>query len=245
MRHRRADLGRERRPALTPATPDYLPPVRTFFDRQYAAYDRYWWRGPNRYSTDPAAHTPFNAAWLTAAARRGPGRALDLGAGEGADAIRLAQLGYQVDAIDASAVACEKADWFARAEGADVTVRCEPAETASLTGPYDIVLMNGCLHYVRDKGSVLTRAAAASTADAVHAVALFSTATPLPPEHAAIPVFPDEEGGIVEQFYCGWRRLFRARERSRAEHSHPGFSPHVHSHIKVVAARQPERTRTR
>jgi SAM-dependent methyltransferase len=199
----------------------------------------------NRYSTDPVSHTAFNAAWLAAAARRGPGRALDLGAGEGADAIRLARLGYQVDAIDASAVACEKAERFARAEGVGIGVRCEPIETASLTGTYDVVLMNGCLHYVRDKNSVLTRAARASAADAVHAITLFSTATPVPAEHASIPVFPDEEDGAVEQFYASWRMLLRARERGRREHSHPGFRPHVHSHIKLVAARRPERTAAR
>jgi SAM-dependent methyltransferase len=216
---------------------DYLPAVRGFFDRQYTAHERYWWRGSNRYSTDPDEHTAYNAAWLAAAARRGQGRALDLGSGEGADAIRLARLGYQVDAIDASAVACEKAERFARAERTLISVRCEPIETAILTGTYDIVLMNGCLHYVRDKNSVLARTAAASAEDAVHALALFSTATPVPDEHAAIPVFPDEEGGTVEQFYDGWQPLFHARERDRAEHSHPGFTPHVHSHVKLVAAR--------
>jgi hypothetical protein len=63
------------------AAPGYLPPIREFFNGQYAAHDRYWWRGANRYSTDPADHTAFNAAWLTAATRRGPGRALDLGPG--------------------------------------------------------------------------------------------------------------------------------------------------------------------
>jgi SAM-dependent methyltransferase len=225
-----------------PVAPDYLPTVRGFFDRQYTAHERYWWRGPNRYSTDPAEHTAYNAAWLAAAAQRGPGRALDLGSGEGADAIRLARLGYQVDAVDASAVACEKAERFARTEGTPITVRCEPIETAILTGPYDIVLMNGSLHYVRDKGSVLARTAAASAEDAVHAVALFSTATPVPGEHAVIPVFPDQEGGTVEQFYGGWRPLFHARERGRSEHSHPGFAPHVHSYVKLVAARVPGRS---
>lgn len=234
-------MGRERRPVLISATPDYLPAVRAFFDRQYSAHDRYWWRGPNRYSTSPADHTSFNAAWLAAAARRGPGLALDLGAGEGADAIRLARLGYQVDVVDASAVACEKAEWFARAERVDITVRCEPIETASLTGTYNVVLMNGCLHYVRDKDSVLARVARVSTTDAIHAIALFSTATPVPAEHAAIPVFPDEEGGTVEQFYAGWRALLHVRERGRAEHSHPGFGPHVHSYIKLVTARQTEK----
>jgi cyclopropane fatty-acyl-phospholipid synthase-like methyltransferase len=228
-----------------PVAPDYLPTVRGFFDRQYTVHERYWWRGPNRYSTDPAQHTAYNAAWLAAAAQRGPGRALDLGSGEGADAIKLARLGYQVDTVDASAVACEKAERFARTEGTPIIVRCEPIETAILTGPYDIVLMNGSLHYVRDKGSLLARAAAASAEDAVHAVALFSTATPVPGEHAVIPVFPDQEGGTVEQFYGGWRPLFHARERGRAEHSHPGFAPHVHSYVKLVAARVSGRSAAR
>jgi hypothetical protein len=102
------------------------------------------------------------------------------------------------------------------------------------------MLMNGCLHYVRDKASVLSRVLAASSPDAVHAVTVFSTATPVPSEHAVVPVFPDEEGGIVECFYHDWRELLRASERGRAEHSHPGFGPHVHSHIKLVAARCPK-----
>jgi SAM-dependent methyltransferase len=233
-------MGRVPDPCLG-AVPCYVTPVRDFFDAQYAAHGRYWWRGANRYSTSPADHTPFNAAWLAAAAQRRPGRALDLGAGEGADAIRLAMLGYDVDVVEVSAVACEKAERFARAEGVRMNVRCEPIETASLEGTYDVVLMNGCLHYVRDKSSVLTRVTAASTADAVHAVAVFSTATQVPAEHAVIPAFPDEEGGTVEQFYSGWQVLLRIYERDRAEHSHPGFAPHAHSHIKLIAARQPER----
>lgn len=225
--------------------PTYVPPVRAFFDRQYAAHERYWWRGPNRYSTSPANHTQFNAAWLTEAARRGPGTALDLGAGEGADAIRLARLGYTVHAIDASPVACEKIERFARAEGVRLTVRCEPIETADLTtATYDLVLMNGCLHYVRDKASVLERVLAASTGESVHAVALFSTATPLSDEHAAIPVFPDDERGTVERFYQDWRILHHAHERDRVERSHPGFAPHAHSHIKLVAVRNAAETET-
>jgi hypothetical protein len=54
-----------------------------------------------------------------------------------------------------------------------------------------------------------------------------------------------EEGGTVEQFYCGWQALLHVYERDRAEHSHPGFAPHAHSHIKLIASRRAERNRTR
>lgn len=222
----------------TARPPAYLPMVRAFFDSQYTAHDRYWWRGSNRYSTRPTDHTPYNAAWLAAAARRGPGRALDLGAGEGADAIRLARLGYQVDAIDTSPVACEKAERFARAERVRIDIRCEPIETAQLArATYDLVLMNGCLHYIRDKTSVLDRVLAASEPRAIHAMSLFSTATPVPDEHATIPVFPAEDRGAVERYYRNWHLVLHLHERNRMEHSHPGFAPHAHSQIKLIAAR--------
>jgi SAM-dependent methyltransferase len=217
----------------------HVPQVRTFFDRQYASHKRYWWRGENRYSIDPTVHTEFYAALLDVAARRGPGVAADLGAGEGADAIRLAKLGYKVDAVEVSAVACEKIEQFARSQGVRINVRNEPMETVDLAGSsYDLVLMNGCLHYVRDKSRMLRRVLAASVADAVHAVAVFSTATPVPAEHAVVPVFPDAEGGVVERFYQDWDMLLHAYQRGRREHSHPGFGPHVHSHIKLIATRK-------
>jgi SAM-dependent methyltransferase len=217
----------------------HVPRVRTFFDRQYASHERYWWRGENRYNIDPTVHTEFHATLLAVAARRGSGVALDLGAGEGADAIRLAKLGYKVDAVEVSAVACEKIERFAWSQGVRINVCNEPMETVDLTGSsYDVVLMNGCLHYLRDKSRMLRRVLDVSAADAVHAVAVFSTATPVPAEHAVVPVFPDEEGGVVERFYQDWDMLLHAYQRGLREHSHPGFASHVHSHIKLIATRR-------
>lgn len=46
-------------------------------------------------------------------ALRSQGGALDIGAGEGADAIRLALLGYEVDADDLSAIGAAKIEYFA------------------------------------------------------------------------------------------------------------------------------------
>src|SRR3954470_6989189 len=53
-----------------------------------------------------------------------PGRALDVGCGEGADAIWLAQRGWTVTAIDVSAVAVDRARAAADAAGATVEWVC-------------------------------------------------------------------------------------------------------------------------
>lgn len=216
----------------------YVADVRAFFDRQYAAHGRYWWRGENRYRIEPELHTPFNAHVLKIAAGNAPGRALDLGAGEGSDSIRLAKLGYQVDAVELSSVACQKIEAFAREENVPVTVRNESILDVALEdGAYDLVVLNGSLHYVHDKAAVLARAQAASAPRAVHAVALFSTATPLSAEHSAVPVFPEPEGGGVELFYRNWDIRLLTYDRDQPEHSHPGFAPHTHSYIKLIAQR--------
>ena len=47
------------------------------------------------------------------------------------------------------------------------------------------------------------------------------------------------ESGIVERFYEDWSVLHRAHDRDRPDRSHPGFVPHAHSHIKLIAQRVP------
>ena len=62
-----------------------------FWDERYGADDRVWSGHPNPQLVD-------RVAALT------PGRALDVGCGEGADAVWLARQGWQVTALDVSAV---------------------------------------------------------------------------------------------------------------------------------------------
>jgi SAM-dependent methyltransferase len=213
--------------------------IREFFDQGYRTHRRYWWRGDNRYSLDPTRHTAYNAAILRIAERK-PGRALDLGAGEGADAIRLAKLGWQVEAVELSPVACEKIEDAARHERVGILIRNESMTAATWAdAAFDLILMNGSLHYVADKRSLLTKLLRASAPDATHAVSLFSTASPIPEEHTVIPVFPDDENGVVEDFYRNARKQLRALERDMPERSHPGFGDHRHSHIKLISGIDP------
>lgn len=105
----------------------------TAWDDRYAAADLVWSAGPN-------------ATVAALVESRPPGRALDLAAGEGRNALWLAQRGWDVTAVDFSAVAIERTDQLAderlgadrdrlRTLVADV-LRWEPPPAA-----YDLVLV--------------------------------------------------------------------------------------------------------
>ena len=81
-----------------------IEPPSAFWNRRYQAVDRLW-------STEP------NAVLAGLAAELPPGRALDLGAGEGRNAIWLAKLGWRVTALDVSGVALARAAQRAAHEG--------------------------------------------------------------------------------------------------------------------------------
>ena len=78
------------------------------WDERYASSERIWSGQPNHALTS-------EVSGLT------PGRALDVGSGEGADAIWLAQRGWQVSAIDPSSVALERAQRAAAQAGVEVS----------------------------------------------------------------------------------------------------------------------------
>lgn len=104
------------------------------WDERYAGSDRVWSPKPNRWVAELVPG-------LT------PGRALDMGAGEGRNAIWLAERGWSVDATDFSRVAVERMNAWAAARSEQVGGRLrprvadatEPATRAERTA-YDLVV---------------------------------------------------------------------------------------------------------
>lgn len=97
---------------------------------------RYSEREGARWSGRPNGRLRVEAAGLT------PGRALDVGCGEGADAIWLARNDWTVTAIDISDVAVGRARAAAELAGTAVEWICGDAlETAFPSGSFDLVSM--------------------------------------------------------------------------------------------------------
>jgi thioredoxin reductase len=121
-----------------------------------------------RYRSKPAVWSGRpNPQLIAEAADLPPGRALDVGCGEGADAVWLAERGWRVTAVDIAATALERAAAHAESVGGDVAARIEwaradlrvqpPAEAA-----YDLVSAQYMLHLpVDDRRELCARLAAA------------------------------------------------------------------------------------
>jgi SAM-dependent methyltransferase len=78
--------------------------------------------------------------------RHPPGRAIDLGCGTGTNAIRMAQHGWRVTGIDASAVAVARARRKAKRAGVELRLRRGDVTRMDLDGPFDLALDLGCFH---------------------------------------------------------------------------------------------------
>lgn len=213
--------------------------ISDFFDDAYSRHARYWWKQDGRYATDPGAYpySLLSQMTLRLLAGRPPGEALDLGAGEGTDSIRLALLGYHVTAVEISEVAAEKIAAFASGEGVKVNVEVADVRNYQPAGPFDVVICNGVLHYVEDKEPVVRRMQDGTRPGGINVVSLWSTRTPVPACHSIVPVFCDDEEGVVSRMYSGWREEIRYFERGKPESSHGGMPSHAHSHIKLIARR--------
>ncbi|MCM2417274.1 class I SAM-dependent methyltransferase [Streptomyces sp. RKAG293] len=114
-----------------------------------------WWDG---FYADRSRPVPFFVARpdesLASYLDRGliaPGRALDLGCGPGRNALHLASLGFEVDAVDLSPAAITWAEDRAREAGADIRFHCADAfalTDTELNGPYDLIYDSGCFHHL-------------------------------------------------------------------------------------------------
>jgi tellurite methyltransferase len=208
-----------------------------YFDQLYLTSDRYWWHDENRYSFDPDAYPRSLLTQMTLRLLRDKpqGRALDLGAGEGADSIRLALLGYEVDAVEISPVAAKKIERFADEADAKVNVIVADITEFVPDGLYDVVISNGVLHYVENKHCAISRMQSATNVGGINVVSLWSTHTRIPACHDFVPMFCDNEAGVVTERYGDWAKELFYFERDKAETAHSDLPPHSHSHIKLIA----------
>src|SRR5215471_4558765 len=112
----------------------------SFWDERYRSAQRVWSDNPNPQLVAEVADRP-------------PGRALDVGSGEGADAIWLARRGWTVVAADISGVALERAAQHARDTDPAAAGRIEWQKVDLLARPPPPAHAGAVLPPGRDRGT--------------------------------------------------------------------------------------------
>lgn len=121
------------------------------WDQRYSGPDLVWGAGPNRFVAGELAALPA-------------GRAIDLGTGEGRNAIWLAERGWRVTAVDFSATGLARAARLAAERGVSVDwVQADLLTWQPSPGGYDLVLI-AYLHLPSASLARVFRAAAAAVA---------------------------------------------------------------------------------
>lgn len=178
---------------------DSLRDAREFWDEFYGGDRRVW-----------SGHV--NVQLAEVAAELAPGRALDLGCGEGADAIWLAEEGWQVVAVDVSANALDRARAAAEQHDVAARIRFERHDLSAgfPDGRYDLVSAQFLHSPARlDRDAVLRRAAEAVAVGGRLLIVDHGAAPPWAGEHAH-----EHQFATVEEVLAGlgladarWERL--------------------------------------
>lgn len=112
--------------------------MNTEYDERYSGTTNYWGRKPSQ----------LCLAVLEMVPPERPLRLLDIGCGEGQNAVFFARTGYEVSTFDLSSVGVEKT--LRAAENAKVVVNAFQADllTFRLSEEYDILFSSGTLHFI-------------------------------------------------------------------------------------------------
>lgn len=201
------------------------------FEEREAVYGReeyYWGTEPSDLAETTMAYLPDDPSGL---------RALDVGAGEGRDAVFFAEAGMDVWAVDVSPAGLAKARRLADDRGVDVRTIEADANTFDPPAPVDLVFSSGTLQYVRpeNRERQFERFRDATAAGGIHAMFAFV-------DHPDVPRAPDmtddehrfgrEE---LQGYYADWETLHT--EETVFDDASGGV-PHQHA-ARIHVARAP------
>ncbi len=162
---------------------------------------------------------------------------LDLGCGEGRNALFLAQQGYKVTAVDISRAAIEKLKYLANKEGFTIDLAVADIRHFNLENTYDLIVAHGCLHLIERKYSkaLIPKLKAATNNGGYNVVAVFTDSIAPPEDLKDFCLGLFKEGELFE-FYADWIEYFK--DSYVIEEEHPGSPRHRHSLNKIVAQKR-------
>ena len=159
---------------------------------------------------------------------------LDVGCGEGRNAIFLAGLGHIAEGFDLSEPGIEKAKAIAAAQGVDVRFWAQDLAAFEFGRDYGVILSHGVLHlpekHIRD--AFIRKAQEHTAPGGLHFIGIFTNRLPAAPDMAAVTKSLFDVGELPGM-YAGWEILHHYEGTFRDEH--PGGVKHEHAYERVIA----------
>lgn len=196
-------------------------------ERVYGHEEYYWGTEPNEMAERAVELAPETDSVT----------AIDVGAGEGRDAVYFAEQGWDVYAMDVSPNGLAKAERLADRRGVTIRPLEADANDAALPGAVDVVYSAGTLQYVRpeNRARQFAHFRERTAPGGLHALFAFvdHPEIPTPPDWTANEHFYDP--GELRGYYEDWK-LLEAEELVFDDDS--GGEPHRHA-AETLFARKP------
>lgn len=169
---------------------------------------------------------------------RKDGVVLDVGCGDGKNALYLAERGFEnIDAFDISEAAIEKLKKLSAEKEANINAAVKQLQEFEFTRQYDLVMSFGVYHFVEKDvwKNFIMKAKEHTSVGGIHIVQLFNDNIAPSPDIAPFAVGMAKDGEIKE-LYEDWEILqFLSYE---FEEKHPGVPLHKHASNKLVARKR-------
>ncbi len=199
----------------------------TDYDQRYNKEGYYWGLTPN--------HLCYEIMRLKPPIK--PYKVLDIGCGEGKDAVFLARNGYDVTAFDVAEQGLSKARELAARCGVKVDFFKADVRDFRLEAAYDIIFSSGVFHYIPNelRVSVVDNLKAHTNANGINVINAFvrKSFIPLPPDIEESELAAgDWKSGELFMYYHDW--LFHKNEE-RIFDCNSGGVPHKHCMDVLIA----------
>lgn len=198
----------------------------TEYDNRYNAEEYYWGLTPNSLCYEIMRMKPPVKSY----------RVLDIGCGEGKDAVFLARNGYNVSAFDASEQGLLKTRELADKCGVKIDLFKADVRDFRLEIDYDIIFSSGVFHYIPSelRKSVIDNLKIHTALNGINAINVFvrKPFIPLPPDMEVGEFVDDWKSGELFMYYHDW--LFRKNEEWIFD-CNSGGVPHKHCTNVLIA----------
>ena len=196
----------------------------------------FWEKSYQEYDTATFSNEPNATITEFEHLLHNPSKVLEVGCGEGQNAIYLAQQGHLVDAFDLSEHGIAKLKYRCELANTKVNAFVADLTTYPFEQYYDMIVCFGTLHFVakNDWKRFINNAKEYTNVGGIHIIQIFTDTVPASADIAPFAIGLAKDGELKE-LYADWEILqFKSYV---FEDEHPNVPKHLHASNKIVARR--------